>query len=507
MNSAEISKPGINAASNRRSANWDLQNATGNYSVLVVSQFSIAFFSFASVWLATRYIGAEGYGGVVAVIAASQVAQIFINWTNVGLARYGVEEFVESGEINKSFWSKSAVSLPNIILLIVLSPLWLPMLTGWLEIPAAGGWLILLHFAALALWFHVQHALQGAKLVRLQGMLLAAERVLVFIILLGLIASQYISWQTVLLAYVIAPAATAVFGIFKLRDLISWRVQISRLWLRRILFFSLPIIPTVLVGYLTTPWFNAFFIVHYLTKADLGIYNVAALINGMLMQFPTVAGTLLMSLFVSFQTEGNTEKSKMYIADVLPLLTIAFGAGSVLLGIAGSFVLPVLFGENFALAGPVLLPLIAASVVAAPIFMGYVPFYQAAALTYIATVMSVCSAIVNVAANFLLIPRYGLIGCAWATALAYAMAAVVTVVLVHRHFSIRRAWSLWATIPTFLSIGYISWSGTYLIGLALLLVSSLALSVLFRRSLQNGFLLLTKLVKQNMTPAVETSDL
>jgi O-antigen/teichoic acid export membrane protein len=53
--------------SDRQSSGWDIKNAFRNYSTLVAAQVVVAVFSFASVWLITRYLGTDGYGGVVAV--------------------------------------------------------------------------------------------------------------------------------------------------------------------------------------------------------------------------------------------------------------------------------------------------------------------------------------------------------------------------------------------------------------------------------------------------------
>ena len=71
---------------------------------LVLAQGGSAFFAFASVWLLTRSLGSEGYGGVVAVIAASQMVQVLLNWTTTAVVRFGVEEFVETGKIARTFW-------------------------------------------------------------------------------------------------------------------------------------------------------------------------------------------------------------------------------------------------------------------------------------------------------------------------------------------------------------------------------------------------------------------
>ena len=61
----------------RQSSSWDIRNAPRNYAALVAYQVLSAAFSFGAVWLITRHLGSEGYGGIVAIIAASQVATGF----------------------------------------------------------------------------------------------------------------------------------------------------------------------------------------------------------------------------------------------------------------------------------------------------------------------------------------------------------------------------------------------------------------------------------------------
>src|SRR5437870_13070630 len=82
----------------RRDATWDLAQGPKNYVSLVSAQIASALLSFAAVALATRYLGSSGYGGVVAIIAASQaIGQLGVNWTAVSLSIYGVEEVVDTG--------------------------------------------------------------------------------------------------------------------------------------------------------------------------------------------------------------------------------------------------------------------------------------------------------------------------------------------------------------------------------------------------------------------------
>src|SRR5437868_9931889 len=90
--------------SERRTSLWDLRNAPRNYVWLIVFQAGSSLFALAALRLITDHIGSDGYGGVVAVIAASQLVQIFLNWTTVAVVRYGVDEFVDTGAIARTFW-------------------------------------------------------------------------------------------------------------------------------------------------------------------------------------------------------------------------------------------------------------------------------------------------------------------------------------------------------------------------------------------------------------------
>src|SRR5438445_3387835 len=122
---------------NRRGASWDLVQGPKNYLSLVSAQVVSAVLSFAAVWLATRLLGPTGYGGVVAIVAGSQaIGQLTVNWTAVSLSRHGVEEFVETGRVAKAFWTRFWILVPNVLLVGVTSPFWLPYLSALLKLPS-----------------------------------------------------------------------------------------------------------------------------------------------------------------------------------------------------------------------------------------------------------------------------------------------------------------------------------------------------------------------------------
>lgn len=461
-----------------------MRNAPRNYSILVISQVATALFSFASVWLIARRLGSEGYGGVVAVIAASQVAQIFVNWTLVALARYGIQEFVETGRINRSFWARAIVALPNTVILLALSFLWLPILSSWLKLPPDAGWYVAAHFMVTAAWFHVQFALQGAKLPRLHGILLAIERVLIFSVLLTLILIGRLDFYTAIAAYITAPLVMASAGLYQIRNLFSWRIEVDMDWLRKMLRFSLPLIPYSLIGYFAGNYLDAIFISQYLSKGDLGVYSVAYQISGILMQFPLLAGNLLMPLFVTRQNE-STGFSQRYFRNVLPGMTLLWGIFCTIVAAVAFLLLPLVFGPEFSGGPTVLWILITAAAVSLPAFVGYFPLSNSISATYIAMLAAMASALINVSGDLLLIPIYGLKGCAMATVLSYLTNVMVSVILLKWAVGVPLSWTLVATLPAVSGCLVLFFMGPLLAALSTALGLSLLLALFERESLRD----------------------
>src|SRR5262249_20653151 len=94
----------------RRTPDWDRRQGTSNFLALVRAQVASGGLAFAATWLATRVLGVGGYGGLAAILAASQITgQIVLEWSSVSLWRYGCEEFVQTGRITAAFWTRLMV--------------------------------------------------------------------------------------------------------------------------------------------------------------------------------------------------------------------------------------------------------------------------------------------------------------------------------------------------------------------------------------------------------------
>lgn len=444
--------------SERRSSGWDIRNAPGNYFWLLVFQAGSALAAFGSVWLITRpqHLGHEGYGGIIAVIVASQLALVFVNWTAVSVVRFGVEEFVETASVARTFWTRFIILAVNLTGVLALSPFWFQPIADWLKLSSTSFWLVICYFAISAIWLHIQQGLQAAKMLRAQGLLLMAERILTLSGLIILTTSGNLAFASAVICYTAAPAMMAIVGIVQLRSVIFTRFSLSSEEFKKLLVYSLPLIPYGLVGYFSGSYLDAIFITSYLSTADLGIYSLATQISGIAMQVPTLANTLLLPLLVTLQAETGKERSFSYFRNVLPVIVLMWGLASVAMGFVFHFAIPVVYGPEFLPAAVPVWILLSSTVIWLPVAIGYAALTHTVSATYIGLVAAIASSTVNVVANVILIPRYGMIGCAVATLFAFSASVITFAILLKRAAKMPVSWTFLALLPSVVSVLFVT---------------------------------------------------
>ena len=317
----------------------------------------------------------------------------------------------------------------------------------WLHLPLEYRWLVLAHLVTTSLWVHFQYTLQAVKLARVQGRLLTVERLLVLALLGVFTARHLMSPLSVAIAYIAAPILPLLVAAYLVRDLIPLPGAIDFARLRPLLAFSLPLIPWSIMGYFSSNVFDSFFITHYLSTAELGRYAIAFQLTSAVLQAPVLLASLLGPFFVTLDTTGQGEKIAAYARTVAPFLailwTLACGVGAFTL----THLVAPLFGRQFDGLEAIVWALMAANALCGAHFFCYTPIVNTRSFTNIWPVASTLAALVNVALDVALIPRFGLLGCAWATAAAWGMQAAATGVLLRRRTEFYGWWQATAALP------------------------------------------------------------
>ena len=187
-----------NRSDERRSASWDINNAFGNYFVMLISQGGLAFFSFFITIILVKNLGVEDYGQIAVFISARQFSQVFLWWTLNAMARFGVEEFVETNLISESFWNRAIILAVNLIIFIGSSVLWLPVVIITFKLPKEATIQFLLYLIISSIAMHFVFALQAMKMMKQQAFLQMLEKLINLIFVLGLLFIGILSWQKTL---------------------------------------------------------------------------------------------------------------------------------------------------------------------------------------------------------------------------------------------------------------------------------------------------------------------
>lgn len=428
----------------RRTASWDLAAGPANYTALVCAQGAALLCSLAATWLIARGLGVQGLGTVAAVLAVSQLLALLSgNWHGLSMWRYGCEEFVASGSVASAFWARMALLFPGLILVAASAPLWMTAISSWFGLPREFTTLVLAHLVVTSAWLHVQQTLQAAKLPRYQAGLLMAERALTaasIALLYGF--TDRFSLPAVVTSYIVPSLGVTILGLLRVRRLILPVPRVDFLLLKKLMKFSLPLLPFSLFGYLTTSHLDAFFILKFMSPYDLGLYAVAAQGLGIVMQLPTLAGQLILPYFITLDAVGGDITTGDYFDEVLPVMCLAWSVICAGAALCGGWLVLFVFGREFAVVGSLLWPFMIAACAAAPVFLGFGALSNARAHTHMSTVTAGIGALCNVGLNLVLIPRYGLAGCAWATALGYLASSA--------------AWAYYGRSLTSRSVGWVA---------------------------------------------------
>ncbi|MDH2432991.1 flippase [Pokkaliibacter sp. MBI-7] len=148
-------------------------------------------------------------------------------------------------------------------------------------------------------------------------------------------------------------------------------------------------------------------IMHLMGERDLGVYSVAIRISEAYLIIPTLIAT---SFFPMISRSAEAHNSQAYF-DITHFCSVV---PAILIALLSPWIIPMLFGESYIDAIPVLFLTLAASAFS---ILGATStnFLIVQNLAHLRIFRALAGLVINVVLNYLLIPPYGLMGAAWAT--------------------------------------------------------------------------------------------
>lgn len=392
-----------------------------DYLQMVGFNILVAFLSFLTTSMLLSLLGREGYGEIVSLTSLTLMLAIMGgDWTAQAMVRYGTEEFTQTGHVRQTFWNRYYLVILGVLVLFFVSPFWGGLLQSWAGFSIMGITFVLFYIPAQTFWLHVQRILPAINRHRWRYPLLALERVIVILFVAVLYAINRLSLGTILPGYILGSVVAAVISTWVIRHQINRPVRPETITLKRLWIYSWPLIPTSMVGLLSTNTLDYLILRKYTGLADLGVYALAVQIAGLVQQAPQIAGDLTTPRFVRMRLSGDRAAVDHFIQNQVRWILWGWSgaclAGAALVSAIGPAFIPTKYLALCDLAWPL-------AVVTSVVPIWYV-VWSPLLISYerVRVVMwsSIATGIMNISMNLVLIPRFGVVGCAWATVIAYS---------------------------------------------------------------------------------------
>jgi O-antigen/teichoic acid export membrane protein len=397
--------------------------------------------------LLARRLGTEEYGRLALMLMASQLLLLLtVNWTHAGFVRFGARDFASRGAVAEVLWARLGVVLPAAAAAFTVVALARQPLADYFGIPAAGVWLILMHFGAAALLSVVSAIFQANDQMTRYGVCLFLDKAVMLLSVAALPASWLASPLVILVCYAASSVSVAVWAVTVAGVSALAPVMPSGSAYRQFVAFSMPLLLSSWAGLFGTNWFDLVILKWYVPLASVGVYSLATQLAGVVQQITVIFSMLVLPQLSVMVAEGQESRIRMFVERLLPYWLLGTSVLFSLVLLAGRIAVPLIFGTAFGEAAAILALLMVAATALA-LFNACAPLMTAYGSTWLLTTICFASAALNVVLDLILIPRLGVAGSALATVGAYGASALLVLVVLRRRIGGGVLRLMWLSAP------------------------------------------------------------
>ncbi|MFA0031257.1 oligosaccharide flippase family protein [Vibrio sp. 10N.261.49.A12] len=377
----------------------------------LVSDLFVKGFLFISLPLLSRVMSPEEYGKLSLINAAIMIMFVFLslNIQNAVSNRY----MRNNADFGSYLFSNIAVIIPIQVVIISISPFYLPYLSGLFNLSERDVFFVLLICSLLSIFYtytsYLQASRQSKDFSLINIITKVGEVILLFLFAIYLSNNQYLSK---IYAQSIIVLLSLLYVAPKFYQLLTFNFKFS--YVKEALYFSIPLLPHVLANSLLAQ-VDRLIIDDQLGTAATGIYsfsyNLSMAIVVIVMAWNSSWQPRLYKLIENGDKDkiSKVSKSSTLILLVLSIFTILYTQEIV-----------VIFSSADYYESIKIIPIIIIGNALIHIYLTYANFVFYEKKTMFISLATLLALIVNVIFNVLFIPVYGIEGAAWATVIAYA---------------------------------------------------------------------------------------
>jgi O-antigen/teichoic acid export membrane protein len=370
----------------------------------------------------TRYLTPQDYG----------TAAVFGVLVSVLTAFVGVNVH---GAIGRKYFDRDQIDLPtyvfNCMLIIAASTVavaavvWVAAepISAVSEVPRPWLWAAVVVASAQILISSLLSLLQVQGKAAAYGAMQIGRTVAIAGATTGLVVVLHMDWRGSVLGQVFGAAAFSIIALLMLVRGNWLRARVDRVYIRSALSFGLPLVPHTLSA-VAVAMIDRLFVAHYAGIAQTGLYSLGY-------QLGSVIGLIEDSFNRAFQPwlfeqlKRDDPQTKRKIVLFTYGYFVAIVGLAILLGVVAPLILSILVPERFQ-GAHIHVMWIALGYAFNGMYKmvsGYLFFAERTGALAWMTFVAAC---VNVLLNYLLVPRYGALGSAYATAGAFFVSFVLS---------------------------------------------------------------------------------
>jgi O-antigen/teichoic acid export membrane protein len=395
---------------------------------LFAGKLGTVVISLVDMMILARILTTEEMGAYSLALMIVNLALIVgLNWSDTSVVRHGREEYVKRKKINQSFWARIYLFVPVIIIFALAFLIFGKQITDYVGIDHKFIIILIAMFVLNGLLNFINYIYQSTDQMKKSAYVLLSQKIFYLICLatvfFGLIQGNII---VIFLLINISFLLAVIMNIitFDFKKILPYKF--SKTYFKRIWSYSWPQL-LGFPGIYVINYIDLFVIKKYMALHYVGVYTLAYNVFINITAFIMIMHTIFLPLIVEYRT---TRKFDL-IGNHIKKTPIFLGCWIILVAIGlllSNKIIPLIFSNKYIESVPSFEILLIASVFYF-ISIYLLPIVNAFDLIFYSQIFNLIKAGVNVAADFILVPKMGIIGAAYGTLLSYFTGLCLTIIL------------------------------------------------------------------------------
>jgi len=354
--------------------------------------------------------------------------QLGLNWSDTSIVRHGREEFVKHKKINKSFWARSILYVPLMVLFLCGYLIFTKQIAGYIGIAQSLVILILFLFLLNGITNSLSYIYMSIAQINRSSYILPLQK----LIYVGGLALFLLKVIPAKLGYVLIIINISFFLIL-LYSILTFDykyilpVKVNKVYLKKIWSFSWPQL-IGFIGLYVINYADLFVIKKYLGFSNVGIYSVAYNCFTTITSILLTVNTLFMPLIVEYKCKKRQDLITGYVRKI-PLFAAAW-IPIILIGLIFSKPIMILVFSSKYLGSVAPFRILLISTLFCVVSTFFLPLINAYDLIIPLQSINVIKSIINVIVDLILVPKIGIMGAAFGTMAAYFCELILTGLLI-----------------------------------------------------------------------------